>query len=69
MPYRTSRLLLLMVLSTSVAARAQTYSAGTDLFFYGDNTEFANPFREGETLMGISGRIFVEATLNDAVKI
>jgi len=69
MPYRTSTLLLLMVLSTSVAARAQTYSAGADLFFYGDNTEFANPFREGETLMGISGRIFVEATLNDAVKI
>lgn len=37
-----------------------------DLLFYGDNTEFANPFREGETLLGAAGRAFVDVKLSDA---
>jgi hypothetical protein len=48
---------------------AQTLTAGADLLFYGDNTEFANPFREGETLLGTAGRIFVEATLSETATI
>ena len=50
-------------------ASAQTYAAATDLLFYGDNSEFANPFRRGETVLGVSGRIFLEITLNETVKI
>jgi hypothetical protein len=38
---------------------------GADLTFYGDNTEFSNPFRRGETLLGVHGRLFVEADLSE----
>ncbi len=48
---------------------AQTITAGVDLLFYGDNTEFANPFREGETLLGTSGRLFVDVDLNGSVRL
>ena len=44
-------LLLLFLLGKRTAGGAQTYAIDTDLLFYGDNTEFANPFREGETLL------------------
>jgi hypothetical protein len=50
-------------------APAQTYTAGADLYFYGDNTEFTNPFRAGDTTFGISGTVFLDARLNDAVTI
>jgi hypothetical protein len=33
--------------------------------FYADNTEFSNPFREGETLIGAFGTIVVEARPSD----
>ena len=46
-------------------ARAQSLTAGVDLFLYGNNTEFANPFREGETLLGAAGRAFVDVKMND----
>jgi hypothetical protein len=47
-------------------ATAQSLTAGVDLLFYGDNTEFANPFREGETLLGTAGRVYVDVELSDA---
>ena len=48
---------------------AQTYTAATDLLFYGDNTEFTNRFRRGETVLGVSGRVFLDIALNDTVTI
>ena len=45
---------------------AQSLTAGAEVLFYGDNTEFANPFREGETLLGTAARGFVDLTLSDA---
>lgn len=57
---------LILLLAASDAA-AQSLTAGVDLLFYGDNTEFANQFRSGETLFGTAGRLFVEAELNDTV--
>jgi hypothetical protein len=66
MRFRIAVTFLLTCLVSSVA-RAQSYTAAADLFFYGDNTEFANPFREGETLFGASGRVFLEIVLNDTV--
>lgn len=41
----------------------------TDALFYGDNTEFHNPFRDGETLFGVAARAAVEAALNERVSI
>jgi hypothetical protein len=40
-----------------------------DLFFYGDNTEFHNPFREGETIFGAAIRLTADLGLSDRVRI
>jgi hypothetical protein len=39
----------------------------TDLMLYGDNTEFRNPFREGETIFGAAIRPTVEIAMNSRV--
>jgi hypothetical protein len=67
MRHRTLILLLLAWAAAAGSARAQTYTAGADVFFYGDNTEFTNPFRSGDTTLGVSGRLFIDAALNDGV--
>lgn len=54
---------------SSHSAAGQTYTAGSDLYFFGDNTEFANPFRTGETTFGVSGRVFLDIALNEAVTV
>ncbi len=36
-----------------------------DVLFFGDNTEFRNPFREGETLLGAAATIALEIPLSD----
>jgi hypothetical protein len=36
-----------------------------DVLFFGDNTEFRNPFREGETLLGAAATVAVELPLSD----
>ena len=41
----------------------------SDFLFYGDNTEFRNPFREGETLFGAAVRVTAEIALNDRVTV
>jgi hypothetical protein len=66
--YRTAAFLILL-LAAARPGRAQTYTAAADLLFYGDNTEFANPFRDGQTLLGVSGRVFLDIAFNDAVKV
>jgi hypothetical protein len=58
---------LLIVVATPGAA--QTYTAAADILFFGDNTEFANPFREGETVLGVSGRVFLDVAINDTVSL
>jgi hypothetical protein len=58
---------LLLTWSAPSIARAQSYTAAADILFYGDNTEFTNPFRKGETVLGTSGRLFLDVTLNDTV--
>ena len=44
--------LLVGLMSFGASADAQDVSWLTDFVFYGDNTEFFNPFRTGETLLG-----------------
>src|ERR671930_57240 len=36
-----------------------------DVLFYGDNTEFANEFRRGETLLGNAGRVVLSAGIGN----
>src|SRR4029079_6209382 len=64
MPYRRVLLPILFVL-TARPAVAQTYTAASDLLFYGDNTEFANGFLDGETTLGVLGTVFLEVGFND----
>lgn len=40
-----------------------------DFLFYGDNTEFRNPFREGETIFGAAVRATAEIGLNERVTV
>ena len=63
---------LLVAILLSFAARdalAQTYTAASDLLFYGDNTEFANQFRSGETTLGALGSVCLEVAFNDRVTV
>ena len=39
----------------------------SDFLFYGDNTEFRNPFREGETIFGAAMWLAAEIALNERV--
>src|SRR5688572_9869345 len=46
------------------AVRAQEkVTLRSDLLLYGDNTEFRNPFREGETIFGAAAREFADVDL------
>ena len=40
-----------------------------DLLFYGDNTEFRNPFREGETIFGTAGQVAAAVDVNPRVQV
>ena len=65
---RTRVLVLLCAAALPSSAAAQEQLAiRSDFLFYGDNTEFSNPFREGETLFGAAVRVTAEVALNDRV--
>ena len=68
MPVRHA-LLTLLLIGASTPSFAQTYTAAGDILFYGDNTEFANPFREGETILGVSGRVYLDVSINESVSV
>jgi hypothetical protein len=53
-----------LVLVTPAAAQS-TVDVTARVTFYGDNTEFSNPFREGETLLGTFASVFVDARLSE----
>jgi hypothetical protein len=62
--------LILSVLGGSAVASAQgQVSVATDVVFYGDDTEFHGPFREGETLFGAAGRVVATIAVNDHVSL
>ncbi len=51
----------------STAEAQEQIAIQADVLFYGDNTEFRNPFREGETIFGSAARLGVAFDLNDRV--
>lgn len=69
MPYRTLLVAALTLAATASPASSQSFAVDTDLLFYGDNTEFTNEFRSGETIFGASGRVWLDITFNDAVTV
>ncbi len=62
-------LLLGVVLWSSIAAAQEQLAIRADFLFHGDNTEFRNPFREGETIFGAAARVAVEIALNERVAV
>jgi hypothetical protein len=52
------------------AVRAQeNITLRSDILLYGDNTEFRNPFREGETIFGAAARVFIDTSLGSRAAI
>lgn len=66
---RALRSLCVLTLVASHASAQSATTLRTDLTFYGDNTEFTNQFRDGETLLGTTIRLYADVTLNDRVAI
>jgi hypothetical protein len=59
-------LLAAVLLTVAPPCTAQTLlSLHVDSVFYGDNTEFAGPFRSGETILGAFQWIYFEISPND----
>ncbi len=60
--------LLLVMIGGAVSAQEKV-TLRSDILLYGDNTEFRNPFREGETIFGAVARLYGEFELNPRVVI
>jgi hypothetical protein len=58
------------VIAAGQPAKAQqAVDVRADVIFYGDNTEFHNPFREGETIFGTAARAEARVDVNGRVTI
>lgn len=56
----------MLIAATATTGLAQdSVALQTNVLFYGDNTEFRNPFREGETIFGAAVRLTAAAGLGD----
>lgn len=49
--------------SAAGVAAQEKVTLGSDVLLYGDNTEFRNPFREGETIFGAAARVYADVAL------
>jgi hypothetical protein len=58
-----------MCASASLISAQEHVTVRSDILFYGDNTEFRNPFRDGETIFGSAARAAVVFGLGDRVEI
>jgi hypothetical protein len=66
---RPAILLLCAALLPSNALAQEQFAIRSDFLFYGDNTEFRNLFREGETIFGAAVRVTAEIALNERVTV
>ncbi len=56
----------MLIAATATSGLAQdSVALQTNVLFYGDNTEFRNPFREGETIFGAAVRLTAALGLGD----
>jgi hypothetical protein len=55
---------VLLLLVTRPALAQESVTLRSDLLLYGDNTEFRNPFREGETIFGAAVRVAFDVELS-----
>src|SRR3954469_23177510 len=57
-----------LALGPSLAA-AQTFTWKSGATFYGDNTEFFNPYRVGQTILGAQMQTYVSAALGPRTEV
>jgi hypothetical protein len=57
------------IASSSFAYAQEHVTVQSDILFYGDNTEFRNQFREGETIFGSAARVAVVFGIDDRVRL
>jgi hypothetical protein len=62
-------LLLVASLRPSHSSAQEHVVLRSDVLLYGDDTEFSNPFREGETIFGAAVRVGAVVDLNDRVSL
>lgn len=62
-------LCLIAVIVSPAAAQELRLDVDATATMYADNTEFSNPFRRGETLIGAFAAVFVEARPSDRLAI
>ncbi|HKC23740.1 MAG TPA: hypothetical protein VKF32_03310 [Thermoanaerobaculia bacterium] len=60
---------VLAVLAPPARAESLRLTIKADGLFYGDNTEFFNRYRTGETIFGVWGRIFLSVPLGENVEL
>jgi len=58
-----------LLLARDAAAQDVDYSLDATVAFYGDNTEFFNPFRDGETTIGAHALVVGEARTSERLAI
>lgn len=51
------------------AAAQEALTVGAQVMFYGDNTEFSNPFREGETIFGAAARLDGQVRISETARL
>jgi hypothetical protein len=66
--WRAAVVVLCIPFASSAGAQEHV-TLRSDVLLYGDNTEFRNPFREGETIFGAAVRVFADVDLNPRVSI
>jgi hypothetical protein len=64
-----SVIVLVWVCSQAAAAAQEQVTFGSDLLLYGDNTEFHNPFRKGETILGGALRVAADIDVTPRLRV
>jgi hypothetical protein len=63
-------MIVVTMIASSLPSLAQEHvTVQSDILLYGDNTEFRNPFREGETIFGTAVRAAAVLGINDGVRV
>ena len=60
---------IVFVIASRGTSAQERVTLQADALFYGDNTEFRNPFREGETIFGTTARACAVISVNDRVDV
>ena len=67
--YLIGTVIVLWAVSIGKPTAQEHVTLRSDVLLYGDNTEFSNPFREGETILGAGVWLFADVALSPRVSL